>query len=433
MQESVAKRQSAELPSFQAAVATDPYSAALAQLKRAAELLELPEGMHRMLARCKRELSVHFPVVMDDGRLEILSGYRVQHNVTRGPGKGGIRYHPQVNLLEIRALAMWMTWKCAVVNIPFGGAKGGVVCDPKRMSLGELERLTRRYTTEISPFLGPSTDVPAPDVYTNEQTMAWIMDTYSMHRGHTVPAVVTGKPLSIGGSEGRSEATGRGCVIVIQEAAQHFGLPLGSATVAVQGFGNAGSVAARYLAEAGAKIVAVSDSQGAVHNPKGLDVARLRQHKALTGTVVGFADAEEIPRDDLLEVECDLLLPAALEGQITAANAPRIKAKMIAEAANGPTTPEADAILQANGVVVLPDILANAGGVVVSYFEWVQGLQEYAWSEKQVGNYLGSFMTKAFHAVHATAQERKVDLRTAATVLAVSKVTEATRIRGIYP
>jgi glutamate dehydrogenase (NAD(P)+) len=433
MQESVAKRQSTEVPSFQPAVTTDPYSAALAQLRRAAELLELPEGMHRMLARCKRELSVHFPVVMDDGRLEILSGYRVQHNVTRGPGKGGIRYHPQVNLLEIRALAMWMTWKCAVVNIPFGGAKGGVVCDPKRMSLGELERLTRRYTTEISPFLGPSTDVPAPDVYTNEQTMAWIMDTYSMHRGHTVPAVVTGKPLSIGGSEGRSEATGRGCVIVIQEAAQHFGLPLDSATVAIQGFGNAGSVAARYLAEAGAKIVAVSDSQGAVYNAGGLDVARLKQHKALTGTVVGFADAEEIPRDDLLEVQCDLLVPAALEGQITSTNAPRIKAKMIAEAANGPTTPEADAILEANGVVVLPDILANAGGVVVSYFEWVQGLQEYAWSEQQVGNYLGNFMTKAFHAVHATAQERKVDLRTAATVLAVSKVTEATRIRGIYP
>jgi glutamate dehydrogenase (NAD(P)+) len=416
-----------------AAGADDPYNAALTHLKRAADLLELSPGTYRMLARCKRELIVHFPVLMDDGSLEIFTGYRVQHNLTRGPGKGGIRYHPQVNLREMRALAMWMTWKCAVVDIPFGGAKGGVVCNPKEMSQGELERLTRRYTTEISPFIGPTSDIPAPDVYTNEQTMAWIMDTYSMHSGYTVPAVVTGKPLSIGGSEGRSEATGRGCVVVMQEAARHFGLELGKSKVAIQGFGNAGSVAGHYLAQAGAKVIAVSDSRGAVCNTKGLDVVKLRQHKAQTSTVAGFAEAEDIPAKEVLEMECDFLVPAALEGQITARNASQIRAKVIAEAANGPTTPEADAILENNGVVILPDILTNAGGVVVSYFEWVQSLQKYQWSAEQVNEYLGGFMTKAFHGVYATAKERKVDLRTAATLVAVSKVTEATRTRGIYP
>ena len=411
----------------------DPYHAALAQLARAAELLELPSGTHRMLARCKRELIVHFPVVMEDGELEIFTGYRVQHNLTRGPGKGGIRYHPDVNLPEMRALAMWMTWKCAVVDIPFGGAKGGVACNPKQMSQPELERLTRRYTTEISPFLGPTSDIPAPDVYTNEQTMAWIMDTYSMHAGYTVPGVVTGKPLSIGGSEGRSEATGRGCVVVMQEAAKHFGMDLGKCTVAIQGFGNAGSVAGYYLAAAGAKVIAVSDSQGAIYNAKGLDVPKLRQHKARTRTVGGFDGAEGISHRDLLEMKCDFLVPAALEGQITAQNASRIGAKVIAEAANGPTTPDADAILQSKGVLVVPDILANAGGVVVSYFEWVQSLQKYSWSAAQVNEYLEGFMTKAFHGVYATAQERKLDLRTAATLVAVAKVTEATRTRGIYP
>jgi glutamate dehydrogenase (NAD(P)+) len=415
------------------AAGSDPYQAALTHLTRAAEILGLSAGEHRMLARCKRELIVHFPVLMDDGSLEIFTGYRVQHNLTRGPGKGGIRYHPLVNLHEMRALAMWMTWKCAVVDIPFGGAKGGVVCNPKQMSQAELERLTRRYTTEISPFLGPTSDIPAPDVYTNEQTMAWIMDTYSMHSGYTVPAVVTGKPLSIGGSEGRSEATGRGCVVVMQQAAQHLGMEMSTSKAAIQGFGNAGSVAAHYLAQAGAKVLAVSDSQGAVYSDKGLDVAKLRRHKAKTGTVRAFGEGEEIPAKDVLELECDFLVPAALEGQITAANAPRVKAKVIAEAANGPTTPEADAILQKNGVIVLPDILANAGGVVVSYFEWVQSLQKYQWSAAQVDDYLGGFMAKAFHGVYSTAQERKVDLRTAATLVAVSKVTEATRIRGIYP
>ena len=411
----------------------DPYYAALTHLKRAADLLDLSPGTHRMLARCKRELIVHFPVVMDDGSLEIFTGYRVQHNLTRGPGKGGIRYHPQVNLREMRALAMWMTWKCAVVDIPYGGAKGGVICNPKQMSQGELERLTRRYTTEISPFLGPATDIPAPDVYTNEQTMAWIMDTYSMHSGYTVPAVVTGKPLSIGGSEGRAEATGQGCVVVMQQAAQHFGLELGKSSVAIQGFGNAGSVAAHFLSQAGARVIAVSDSRGAIHNDKGLDVAQLRQHKRKAGTVAGFAGAEDIAGKDVLEINCDFLVPAALESQITAENAARIKAKVIAEAANGPTTPEADAVLGKNGVTVLPDILTNAGGVVVSYFEWVQSLQKYQWSAEQVSGYLEGFMTKAFRAVYATAQERKLDMRTAATLVAVSKVTEATRTRGIYP
>jgi glutamate dehydrogenase (NAD(P)+) len=412
---------------------SDPYRAALTHLKRAADILELSPGEHRMLARCKRELIVHFPVMMDDGSLEIFTGFRVQHNLTRGPGKGGIRYHPSVNLHEIRALAMWMTWKCAVVDIPFGGAKGGVVCNPKNMSQAELERLTRRYTTEISPFLGPASDIPAPDVYTNEQTMAWIMDTYSMHSGYTVPAVVTGKPLSIGGSEGRSEATGRGCVVVMQQAAQHFGVEVDTSKAAIQGFGNAGSVAAHYLAQAGAKVVAVSDSQGAVHNDKGLNIEALRRHKARTGSVVAFEEGEEIPAKDVLEMECDFLVPAALESQITAENAPHVRAKIIAEAANGPTTPEADVILERNGVTVLPDILANAGGVVVSYFEWVQSLQKYQWSAAQVDDYLGGFMTKAFTGVYSMAKERKIDLRTAATLMAVSKVTEATRIRGIYP
>jgi len=411
----------------------DPYYAALTQLKRAADLLEVDSGTFRMLARCKRELIVHFPVVMDGGPLEIFTGYRVQHNLTRGPGKGGIRYHPQVNLDEVRALAMWMTWKCAVVDIPFGGAKGGVVCNPKVMSKRELEHLTRRYTTEISPFIGPTSDIPAPDVYTDEQTMAWIMDTYSMHTGYTVPAVVTGKPLSIGGSEGRKEATGRGCVMVMREAATQFGLDLPKSRVAIQGFGNAGSVAAHYLSELGANVIAVSDSQGAIYNAKGLEVAGLRRHKAATGTVVGFAGAEAIPAEALLELECDFLVPSALESQITSANAPRIKARVIAEVANGPTTPEADAILAQNGVIVLPDILANAGGVVVSYFEWVQSLQKYQWSEEQVVGYLEGFMGKALRTVHQTAQERKLDMRTAATLVAVSKVTDATRVRGIYP
>ncbi len=411
----------------------DACTIALKQFDRAASLLDLPADLQLVLRACKRELIVHFPVRLDDGSYETFTGYRVQHNVTRGPGKGGLRYHPQVTLEEMRALAMWMTWKCAVVEVPFGGAKGGVVCSPKDLSQSELERLTRRYTAEIIPLLGPASDIPAPDVYTDERVMAWMMDTYSMHVGYTVPAVVTGKPLSIGGSQGRSEATGRGCVVVIKEAAEHFGLSLKGARVVIQGFGNAGSVAAHYLSQEGAKVIAVSDSRGAVHDANGLEVSRLREHKAKTGSVAGFAGADGISPDMLLELECDVLVPAALEGQISSANAPRVKARLIAEAANGPTTPEADEILAQKGMVVLPDILANAGGVVCSYFEWVQCLQKFSWPEDQVQHYLADFMVRAFHAVYQVAQARKLDMRTAALILAISRVAEATRVRGIYP
>ncbi len=414
-------------------VEADPYVMALKQFDHAAGLLGLSPGMQGLLRSCKRELCVHFPVRMDDGSLGTFTGYRIQHNVTRGPGKGGLRYHPQVSLNEVRALAMWMTWKCAVVDIPFGGAKGGVICNPKQMSQSELEGVTRRYTTEISPLLGPDSDIAAPDVYTDEQVMAWMMDTYSMHVGYTVSTVVTGKPLSIGGSEGRLEATGRGCVEVIRQATKQMGLPMDGARVVVQGFGNAGSVAAKYLAQAGAKVIAVSDSGGAIRNDKGLDVPKLIAYKEQKGTVVAFADSNELSPAKLLELECDILVPAALEGQIVAENAPRIKAKIIAEAANGPTTPEADAILYQNGIMVLPDILANAGGVVCSYFEWVQCLQKFSWSEDQVCHNLCGFMSQAFRAVYDKAQERKVDLRTAALMLAIAKVAEATAVRGIYP
>ncbi len=416
-----------------AAVETDPYVIAMKQFDHAAEELGLAEGLRKLLRSCKRELCVHFPVRMDDGSLETFTGYRIQHNVTRGPGKGGLRYHPQVTLNEVRALAMWMTWKCAVVDIPFGGAKGGVICNPKEMSQTELEGVTRRYTTEITPLLGPSSDIPAPDVYTDEQVMAWMMDTYSMHVGYTVPAVVTGKPRSIGGSEGRLEATGRGCVEVIREASKKIGLTLKGARVVIQGFGNAGSVAAKHLAMAGAKVIAVSDSSGAIRNGLGLDVAALVAHKQDTGSVVGFTESEEIGPADLLELECEVLVPAALEAAIVAENAPRIKAKVIAEAANGPTTPEADAVLHQNGIMVLPDILANGGGVVCSYFEWVQCLQKFSWPEDQVCDNLSAFMQRAFHSVYEVAQERNTDMRTAALMLAISKVAEATTVRGIYP
>jgi len=395
--------------------------------------MDLSPGLLGVLRSCKRELCVHFPVRMDDGELQTLTGYRVQHNVTRGPAKGGLRYHPQVNLDEVRALAMWMTWKCAVVDIPFGGAKGGVICNPKQMSDGELERLTRRYTMEITPLLGPASDIPAPDVYTDERVMAWMMDTYSMHVGYTAPAVVTGKPLSIGGSQGRAEATGRGCVVVIKEASRHCGVDLNDARVVVQGFGNAGSVAAHYLAEAGAHVIAVSDSRGAIYNDGGLDVTALRRHKADTGSVVDFPEAESISPADLLQTDCEILVPAALEAEIVESNAPRIRARIVAEAANGPTTPKADKILFENGVVVLPDILANAGGVVCSYFEWVQCLQKFSWSEHQVCSNLSAFMQRAYEQVHQIAHQRKIDMRSAALMLAISRVAEATRVRGIYP
>jgi glutamate dehydrogenase (NAD(P)+) len=417
----------------QQALDEDPYRIAQQQFDEAAEQLELDAGMREILRTINRELTVNFPVYMDDGSIRVFTGYRVQHNLARGPAKGGIRYHPQVTLNEVRALAMWMTWKCAVVNIPYGGAKGGVQCNPKIMSDKELERLTRRYTTEISILLGPESDIPAPDVYTNARIMGWIMDTYSMHKGYSVPGVVTGKPLSIGGSVGRADATGRGCVYVITAAAQELGLKLDGATVSIQGFGNAGAAAAQILAEPGSKIIAVSDSQGAVYNASGLDIPALLQHKQTTGTVVGFPDSEALTSDEGLEVACDILIPAALENQVTERNAARLRTKIIAEAANGPTTPGADKILEDRGIFTLPDILANAGGVVVSYFEWVQNLQSLFWKEAQVHAQLQEIMESSFHAVRDMAKSHRVGMRTAAQMLAIQRVVQATLDRGVYP
>lgn len=411
----------------------DPYRIARQQFEEAAEHLQLDSGMREILGSINRELTVNFPVYMDDGSIRVFTGYRVQHNLARGPAKGGIRYHPQVTLNEMRALSMWMTWKCAVVNIPYGGAKGGVQCHPKSMSDKELERLTRRYTSEISILIGPESDIPAPDVYTNARIMGWIMDTYSMHKGYAVPGVVTGKPLSIGGSVGRADATGRGCVYVIAAATQQLGMQLDSATVSIQGFGNAGGAAADILARRGAKIVAVSDTQGGVFNSRGLDVQELLRHKQATGSVVGFPRTDPLTSEESLEVACDILIPAALENQITERNALRVRAKVIAEAANGPTTPGADKILQDRGIVVLPDILANAGGVVVSYFEWVQNLQSLFWKEAQVHAQLQEIMESAFEAVRDMAERHRVGMRVAAQMLAIQRVAQATAERGIYP
>jgi glutamate dehydrogenase (NAD(P)+) len=411
----------------------DPFRIAQQQFDEAAEHLGLDNGMREILRSINRELTVNFPVFMDDGSLRVFTGYRVQHNLARGPAKGGIRYHPQVTLNEVRALAMWMTWKCAVVNIPYGGANGGVQCHPKGMSLKELERLTRRYTTEISILLGPESDIPAPDVYINARIMGWMMDTYSMHKGYSVPGVVTGKPLSIGGSVGRADATGRGCVDVITAAAPQCGLTLEGATVTVQGFGNAGTAAAQILAERGCRIVAVSDSQGGVFNARGLDTHELLKHKQVTGSVKDFPHSEPLTSEESLEVACDILVPAALEHQITQWNAPRIRAKVIAEAANGPTTPDADKILEDRGIFILPDILANAGGVVVSYFEWVQNLQSLFWKEAQVHAQLQEIMESSFHAVRDMATRHRVSMRTGAQMLAIQRVVQATLDRGVYP
>ncbi|NWG21739.1 MAG: Glu/Leu/Phe/Val dehydrogenase [Chloroflexi bacterium] len=411
----------------------NPWMMAQEQFDTAADMLDLERDLRAVLRVPKRELSVNFPVRMDDGSIRMFTGYRVHHNLARGPAKGGIRYHPDVTLDDVRALAMWMTWKCAVVNIPYGGAKGGVICNPKELSRGELERLTRRYTTEIAPMLGPEIDIPAPDVNTTPQVMGWIMDTISMHRGYTVPAVVTGKPVNIGGSLGRNEATGRGVAVIVREAAHRRGMSLQRARVAVQGYGNVGSVAALLLAEAGATIVAVSDSRGGIYHRDGLDPAAVLAHKHETGSVVGFRGGGHVSNAELLEVPCDILVPAALEHQITETNAPRIKAQIIAEAANGPTTPAADRILHERGVLVLPDILANAGGVTVSYFEWVQDLQSFFWSEQEVNQQLEQVMVAAFESVERIAGERKIPLRLAAYVLAVQRVADAVRVRGIYP
>jgi glutamate dehydrogenase (NAD(P)+) len=371
---------------------------------------------------------------MDDGSVRIFTGYRVQHNRARGPSKGGIRYHPEADINEVRALAMWMTWKCAVVNIPYGGAKGGVMCDPKKLSLKELERLTRRYATEISVIIGPESDIPAPDVGTDPQVMAWIMDTYSMHRGYTVPAVVTGKPIAVGGSEGRIEATGRGLVMIANRCSQILNIPLQGARVVIQGFGNVGSSAAKFFHEAGAKVVAVSDALNAVYNPKGLDIPLLLKHCVRReGTLPQYAEGEVLTNREMLELPCDFLVPAALGNQITSQNAARIRARVIIEGANGPTTPEADRILNEAGVFLVPDILANAGGVIVSYFEWVQDLQSFFWSEDEVNQRLERILIDAFDEVVRTAKTRKVDMRTAAYIIGVGRVADAIITRGIYP
>jgi glutamate dehydrogenase (NAD(P)+) len=411
----------------------NPWLVAQRQFDLAADKLNLDPGLRRVLREPRRELTVHFPVKMDDGSVQVFSGYRVQHNLGRGPSKGGIRYHQDVTLDEVKALAMWMTWKCAVVGIPFGGGKGGVVVDPKKLSRRELEGLTRRFATEISVLIGPERDIPAPDVNTNAQTMAWIMDTYSMHVGYTVPGVVTGKPVSLGGSEGRNEATARGTIYCIIEAARHLDMDLGASTVAIQGFGNAGSIAAQLIAAEGARVVGVSDSSGGIRDLSGLDVGRVLAWKKEHGTVQGFPQAEDISNAELLETECDILIPAALENVITASNAERIRARILAEAANGPTTPEADEILHRRGVFIIPDILCNAGGVTVSYFEWVQDLNRDHWSEREVNTKLRGIMTRAFGETLALADREEVNMRTAAYLLAVERVASATALRGLYP
>ena len=389
--------------------------------------------MRLVLREPRREFTVHFPVHMDDGSVQVFTGYRVQHNLGRGPAKGGIRYHQDVTLDEVKALAMWMTWKCAVVGIPYGGGKGGVIVDPKRLSQKELEALTRRFFTEIEVLVGPEKDIPAPDVNTNAQIMAWMMDTYSMHAGYTVPGVVTGKPVSLGGSEGRNEATARGTVYCIIEAARHLGMELSKSRVAVQGFGNAGSIAARLIGEEGSTVVAVSDSTGGIHDPAGLDIAKVVAWKQEHGTVQGFPGTSDISNAELLEVDCDILIPAALENQITASNAGNVKARLIAEAANGPTTPEADEILWKNSKFMIPDILCNAGGVTVSYFEWVQDLNRDHWSEKVVNEKLKEIMVKAFSETLAVARREQCYMRTAAYLVAVKRVADAMELRGLYP
>ncbi len=411
----------------------NPYLMAVEQFEAAADKLNLTEDMREILRQPKRELTVNFPVRLDSGQIKTFTGYRVQHNVNRGPAKGGIRYGPEVTLDEVKALAMWMTWKCAVVGIPFGGAKGGVICDPKQMSPGELERLTRRFTTEISIVIGPHSDIPAPDVNTNSQVMAWIMDTYSMHEGYSIPAVVTGKPLSIGGSEGRNDATATGVLFVTRQAAKHIAMPLKGARVSIQGYGNAGGVAARLFHNEGCKIVAVSDTSGGIYDESGLDPAAVLRFKQERGSVINYPRAQHIGVQDVLEVPCDILVPAATEGVITAANADRVQARIVSEAANGPTTPAADRILFKKGTLIVPDILANAGGVTVSYFEWVQDLQSFFWGVEEITQKLEVIMNKAFEAVANKADQYSSDFRLAANMLAISRVAEATQVRGIYP
>jgi glutamate dehydrogenase/leucine dehydrogenase len=411
----------------------NPYTAALKMLDAAGEKINLDKNIWERLRHPRRCLIVSLPVMMDDGSLKIFEGYRVQHDYSRGPAKGGLRYHPDVTLDEVKALATWMTWKCAVVSIPYGGAKGGVRCNPKEMSRAEIERLTRRYANEIFIIIGPDKDIPAPDVYTDAQVMAWIMDTYSVARGHSVPGVVTGKPIALGGTLGRKEATGRGCVFTTVEATKVLGMDLTKSTVAVQGFGNVGYSGARIFHEVGAKIIAVSDSKGGIYNPKGLDPKKVLEAKQKGSSVIDYKEGDRITNEELITIKCDVLVPAALENVITLKNAAKVQARIIAEGANGPTAPEADEILQRNGVFVIPDILANAGGVTVSYFEWVQNIQEFFWSEEDVNRKLGEIMVRSFNEVLKIVRDHKVTPRLAAYMLAVGRVAEAIQLLGLYP
>jgi glutamate dehydrogenase (NAD(P)+) len=409
------------------------YRTAVEQLDGVAKRIHLDAGIHERLRYPRRALVVSVPTPRDDGHTEVFIGYRVHHNTVLGPTKGGIRYHPEVSLSEVTALAMLMSWKCALMGLPYGGAKGGVACDPSTMSPRELERMTRRYTAEVMLLIGPDLDIPAPDLGTNEQTMAWIMDTYAMTQGRTVPGVVTGKPLLIGGSAGRRDATGRGLVYALSQAAREAALTLKGARVVVQGFGNVGSVAARLLWREGCLIVGISDARGGIFNPHGIDIRQLNEHLKETGTVVGFPGTEPVSNAALLELPCDVLVPAAVGGQLTVENADRVRARIVAEGANGPTTPEADEIFADRGVLVIPDILANAGGVVVSYFEWVQGLQYYFWRESEINTRLQELITRAYNQVSALAKRESVNLRTAALILGVRRVAEAFQLRGLYP
>ena len=410
----------------------NPFEAMMSRFDRAAQLLDLEPGLYKVLRHAEKEITVSVPVLMDNGEVEVFTGYRVLYNTSRGPAKGGIRFDENVSMDEVKALAAWMTWKCAVVNLPFGGAKGGVICDPPKMSAGELERLTRRYTAGIIATLGPDSDVPAPDVNTNERVMAWVMDTYSMHARHTVTAVVTGKPIEMGGSAGRREATGRGCMIVTREALQHLGMPILGTTVAVQGFGNVGSVAAQLLVREGCKIVAISDRTGGYYNKSGLDIEGAVNHVRKHRSLEGYTGGDPISNEDLLTLDVDVLLPAALENVITSKNANKVRAKIICEGANGPTTAGADSILEEKGVFVIPDILANAGGVTVSYFEWVQDRGGYFWTEDTVNERLTDIMRRSFADVLQLSRQHKVNMRTAAYMLSISRVATVHRLRGIY-
>jgi glutamate dehydrogenase (NAD(P)+) len=412
----------------------NPFEVALTQLDQVSSMIDLDKGLHQFLAQPKRVLTISIPVKMDDGTIKVFTGFRSQHNDALGPFKGGIRYHPQVTIDEVKALSMWMTWKCAIANIPFGGGKGGIICDPKSMSEGELERMTRRYAYGISDIIGPYKDIPAPDVYTGGKEMAWIMDTYSVIKGNYIqPEVITGKPIQIGGSLGRNEATGRGLAITVREAAKKLNIDLKGATIVVQGFGNAGQFAAQLVEEQGAKVIAASDSKGCVINKNGIDTASLRKHKEKTGSVSNFQGTQSISNKELLETECTILIPAALENQITKDNAANIKTKIVAEAANGPTTPEADKILYDNKIMLIPDILANGGGVTVSYFEWLQNLRREYWTEAEVNNRLDANITKAFLGVYDTHLKHNTDMRKASLIVALNRVVDAIKIRGLWP